>query len=117
MHDDLRVILSSAQRVAEIYRFSDREVSRLLCVEGGVSHQSPIRAQVPEDAPKAMRIGKELILLHQNLSGLFGDDYATANRWLRSENTDLAVRPIELLCSHEGIKRVNDYLADYRGKS
>ena len=109
MHDDLLVILSSARRGAEIYLLSDREVSRLLGIEGGVSHQSPKRAQVPEDAPKAMRIGKELILLHQNLSGLFGDDYAAANRWIRRENIDMGAKPIEQLCSYEGIKRENDY--------
>jgi len=42
-------------------------------------------------------------------------DESTARRWLQSENIALNARPLDLICSTEGLVRVVQYLDSARG--
>ena len=61
-------------------------------------------------------LGQYLVRLFRGLDALMGSDDAASMSWLRSANIDLDGRPIELICSINGLNAVANHVDDFRSQ-
>jgi hypothetical protein len=108
------VLTKAVTRAAEYLGISQMNMAKIL----GLSSSSISRLyrgdyQLSQER-KEWEFALLLIRIFRSLDSIVGEQ-STAQKWLKSENTSLRGRPIELICKIEGLVRVSQYLDANRG--
>lgn len=112
--DPSLVLTKAIARSADYLGISHTNMAKIL----GLSPSSITRLykgeyQLSQDR-KEWEFALLLVRIFRSLDSIVGEQL-TAQKWLKSENTALRGRPIELICKIEGLVRVSQYLDAYRG--
>lgn len=112
--DDERVLTVAVSRAADLWDLTNATLGRII----GVS--SPTASRLRSGQKKLMRgtkpfeLGQYFVRLFRALDALTGSDDKSAISWLRTENTDLGGRPIDLIKTVKGLAEVSNYVDDFR---
>lgn len=114
---DLELLLGELFAIGDVFGLSRTELSEIIGTDFGATDRSlHVKAGVAMSADQ-VRAGQRLLLLHDNLTALVGDDEATVRSWLRTRNVDLGARPIDLIKNSAGLDSVSNYVGSYRHRS
>lgn len=111
-----RVLGEAVSRAAANWKLRDEVLGRIL----GISRTSALRLRSGQfklrRGEKPFELGQYFVRVFRSLDAVMGSDDAASVSWLKSENLDLAGRPVDLMQSITGLLRVADYLDGYRAK-
>ncbi|MFW5752987.1 MAG: antitoxin Xre/MbcA/ParS toxin-binding domain-containing protein [Planctomycetota bacterium] len=116
---DAAIVGTAVLRAAAALGLRQKELAAVIGVSPSqLSRAKHAAAQLfPDSAAHDHRVEAALLLIrvYRSLHGIFGDDRAAHERWLRSPNTRLGGVPLELLTTIRGKVRCVDYLDAMRG--
>ena len=114
--DDERVLTVAVARAADLWDLTNEVLGKVI----GVS--SPTASRLRSGQKKLMRgtkpfeLGQYFVRLFRSLDALTGSDDKSAMSWLRTDNTDLGGRPIDLIKTVKGLAEVSNYVDDFRAR-
>ena len=116
--DKKRVLTKALLRMSTRLQLSRQELSAIL----GPSEATLSRLFTKEGAflepdSKEGQLALLLLRLYRSLDTLFGGNEKQCQLWLRSENSHLRAKPIQLVQSIEGLVSTVRYLDAMRGKN
>ncbi|CAN5391209.1 hypothetical protein BH10PSE19_BH10PSE19_22300 [soil metagenome] len=116
--DKKRILTKALIRMAERFELSRRELSAII----GQSESSLSRIFTKQNyyidpASKEGQLAILLLRLFRNLDTLFGGNANQCQLWLKSDNSHLNAKPLELIQSIEGLIITIHYLDAIRGKN
>lgn len=114
--DQANIVLAEALiNVQEDLGLTQEQVSAILGVDR--STYSRIRSRMSIDAnSKSGELATLLIRIYRSLYVLLGADKDNMRHWLRSPNSHLMAKPLEMLATIQGLVQVLEYLDAFRGK-
>lgn len=111
-----RILGDAVAHAAANWKLSDEVLGRIL----GISRTSAFRLRSGDfklkRGDKAFELGQYFVRVFRSLDSLTGSDDGASVSWLKSENLDLAGRPLDLMQSITGLFRVADYVDGYRAR-
>lgn len=114
---ETELLLKSVSAIGRAHKLSAKELSRITGIEAG----DLVRTDGEEGryilTANQTQAAQEMLRLYKELTAFFGEDNSEASRWLHTRNLDFDARPIDILNTTGGIKRVCQYLRDYRSRS
>ncbi|MEL6169120.1 MAG: MbcA/ParS/Xre antitoxin family protein [Pseudomonadota bacterium] len=109
-----RVLTEATLRAAEILGISNKELAGILGVSPSFVSKLKSRASALDMNSKQAELAAHFVRAFRSLDAIVGGDEATAQSWLRNENTALEAVPIDRLQRIDGLLDVVAYLDQRR---
>lgn len=114
--DEARVLSEAVSRAAGCWTITNEQLGAILGLSPATASRLRNGSFQLERPSKAFELGQLFIRLFRSLDALMGSDDAASRSWLRTDNLDLAGRPIDLIRSIRGLADVSDYVDDFRAR-
>jgi uncharacterized protein (DUF2384 family) len=117
LHPDEAQVLSLAiGRVADLWKLTNEGLGEIIGVSPATASRLRAGAWRLERGSKPFELAQYLVRLFRSLDSLTGSDDLAAGSWLRTPNTDLDGRPLDLIRSVRGLSEVSHYVDDFRAR-
>lgn len=110
-----RVISQAVCRAADILEVSNGELAAILGLSGPTISRLRRGLYRLRHGSKEYELALLLIRLYRSLDSLTGGDTRSSRSWIRSPNTALNARPMDLAVTISGLVNVVAYLDSRRG--
>ncbi len=113
---DDAVLSKAVANVARLWGLSNDRLGKVIGISGPTASRLRSGSWHLERGTKPFELGQYLIRLFRSLDSLMGSDDKAAISWLKTRNTDLDGRPIDLILTIRGLTEVANYVDDFRAQ-
>jgi uncharacterized protein (DUF2384 family) len=113
---DEQVLTTAVARVAALWNLTNEALGEIIGISPATASRLRSGARQLERGTKPFELSQYLVRLFRSLDSLTGSDDEAAVSWLRTPNTDLGGRPLELIRTVRGLSEVADYVDDFRAR-
>ena len=113
--DDL-VLSKAVANVARLWGLSNDMLGKIIGVSGPTASRLRAGSWRLERGTKPFELGQYLIRLFRSLDSLMGSDDQASLSWLKTRNSDLDGRPIDMILTIRGLTEVANYVDDFRAR-
>ena len=113
---DDAVLSKAVANVARLWGLSNDRLGRVIGISAPTASRLRSGSWHLERGTKPFELGQYLIRLFRSLDSLMGSDDKAAISWLKTRNTDLDGRPIDLILTIRGLTEVANYVDDFRAQ-
>ena len=113
---DEAVLSKAVSNAARLWELSNDRLGKIIGVSAPTASRLRAGAWHLARGTKPFELGQYLIRLFRSLDSLMGSDDKAAISWLKTHNTDLDGRPIDLILTIRGLMLVADYVDDFRAR-
>lgn len=110
------VLSKAVANAARLWGLSNEVLGRIIGVSGPTASRLRAGSWHLERGTKPFELAQYLVRLFRSLDSLTGSDDKASVAWLRTRNTDLDGRPIDLILTIRGLFEVADYVDDFRAR-
>lgn len=110
------VLSKAVANAARLWGLSNEVLGRIIGVSGPTASRLRAGSWHLERGTKPFELAQYLARLFRSLDSLTGSDDKASVAWLRTRNTDLDGRPIDLILTIRGLFEVADYVDDFRAR-
>ena len=111
------VLSQAVANAARIWSLSNDTLGKIIGVSAATSSRLRSGSWTLERGTKQFELGQFFVRLFRSLDSIVGSDDDAAVTWLKSENSDLNDRPIDMIVSVKGLAEVSNYVDDFRGRA
>jgi hypothetical protein len=111
-----RVLTGAVLRAAALLEVTQSGLAQILGLSPSTVSRMANGTYILDVHKKEWELSALFVRLFQSLDALIGSNDAAARSWLQGQNHGLVGRPIDLICSTEGLVRVVQYLDAARGR-
>ena len=111
-----QVMTTAVARVASLWKLTNETLGDIIGISPATASRLRSGARRLERGTKPFELSQYLVRLFRSLDSLTGSDDETAVSWLRTPNTDLDGRPIDLIRTVKGLSEVANYVDDFRAR-
>jgi hypothetical protein len=113
---DEAVLSKAVANAASLWGLSNDRLGRIIGVSGPTASRLRAGSWQLERGTKPFELAQYLVRLFRSLDSLMGSDDQASTSWLKTRNTDLDGRPIDLLVTIRGLTEVANYVDDFRAQ-
>jgi len=110
------VLSRAVSNAARLWGLSNDTLGKVIGVSGPTASRLRSGSWRLERGTKPFELAQYFVRLFRSLDSLMGSDDQASISWLKSRNTDLDGRPIDLILTIRGLLDVSDYLDDFRAQ-
>ncbi len=111
------VVLSKAvSNAARLWGLSNETLGKIIGVSGPTASRLRSGAWQVERGTKPFELAQYFVRLFRSLDALMGSDDKASISWLKTRNSDLDGKPIDLIVTIRGLFDVADYVDDFRAR-
>lgn len=110
------VLSKAVANAARLWGFSNETLGRIIGVSAPTVSRLHRGAYQLERGTKSFELAQYFVRLFRSLDALMGSDDQASVSWLKTRNTDLDGRPIDLILTIRGLFEVADYVDDFRAR-
>lgn len=114
--DDELVLTVAVARAANFWDLTNATLGKVIGVSSPTASRLRSGHKKLTRGTKPFELGQYFVRLFRSLDALTGSDDKSAISWLRTENTDLGGRPIDLIITVKGLSEVSNYVDDFRAR-
>jgi len=103
-------------RAAVLLEITQTTLAQILGLSPSTVSRMANGAYLLDEDKKEWELGALFVRLFRSLDALIGSNDAAARTWLGGGNLGLTGRPLDLICTTEGLVRVVQYLDAARGR-
>ena len=113
---DEAVLSKAVANAARLWSLSNDRLGRIIGVSGPTASRLRGGSWHLERGTKPFELSQYLVRLFRSLDSLMGSDDQASISWLKTRNSDLDGRPIDLIVTIRGLTEVADYVDDFRAQ-
>lgn len=110
------VLSKAAANAARLWGLSNEGLGKVIGVSAPTASRLRTGAWRLERGTKPFELAQYLVRLFRSLDSLTGSDDKASISWLKTHNSDLGGRPIDLILTIRGLFDVADYVDDFRAR-
>ena len=110
------VLSKAVANAARLWGISNEVLGRIIGVSGPTASRLRAGSWHLERGTKPFELGQYFVRLFRSLDSLMGSDDKASVSWLKTRNTDLDGRPIDLILTIRGLTEVANYVDDFRAQ-
>ena len=116
VHAEAAVLSKAVANAARLWGLSNDLLGKIIGVSGPTASRLRAGSWQLERGTKPFELAQYLVRLFRSLDALTGSDDKASVSWLKTRNTDLDARPIDLILTIRGLFEVADYVDDFRAR-
>lgn len=113
---DEAVLSKAVANAAGLWGLSNDRLGKIIGVSGPTASRLRAGSWRLQRGTKPFELSQYFVRLFRSLDSLMGSDDKASVSWLKSRNTDLDGRPIDLILTIRGLTEVTDYVDDFRAQ-
>lgn len=113
---DAAVLSRAVTNAARLWSLSNETLGKIIGVSGPTASRLRAGSWHLERGSKPFELAQYFVRLFRSLDSLMGSDDQASISWLKTRNTDLDGRPIDLILTIKGLLEVSDYIDDFRAQ-
>lgn len=110
------VLSKAVSNAARLWGLSNETLGKVIGVSGPTASRLRSGSWQLERGTKPYELAQYFVRLFRSLDSLMGSDDQASVSWLKTRNSDLDGRPIDLILTIRGLLEVSDYLDDFRAQ-
>ena len=110
------VLSRAVANAARLWGLSNDLLGKVIGVSAPTASRLRAGSWQLERGTKPFELAQYLVRLFRSLDSLTGSDDQASVSWLKTRNSDLDGRPIDLILTIRGLFEVTDYVDDFRAK-
>ena len=110
------VLSKAVSNAARLWGLSNDVLGKIIGVSAPTASRLRSGSWQLERGTKPFELAQYFVRLFRSLDSLMGSDDQASTSWLKSPNSDLDGRPIDLILTIRGLLDVADYLDDFRAR-
>lgn len=110
------VLSKAVSNAARLWGLSNDRLGKIIGVSGPTASRLRSGSWQLERGTKAFELAQYFVRLFRSLDSLMGSDDRASISWLKTRNSDLDGRPIDLVLTIRGLFEVADYVDDFRAR-
>ena len=113
---DAAVLSKAVVSAARLWGMSNDRLGKIIGVSGPTASRLRAGSWHLESGTKPFELSQYFVRLFRSLDSLMGSDDKASVSWLKTRNTDLDGRPIDLIVTIRGLIEVANYVDDFRAR-
>jgi uncharacterized protein (DUF2384 family) len=110
------VLSKAVSNAARLWSLSNETLGKIIGVSGPTASRLRTGSWQLERGTKPFELAQYFVRLFRSLDALTGSDDKASVSWLKTRNSDLDGRPIDLIVTIRGLFDVADYVDDFRAR-
>ena len=110
------VVSKAVANAARLWGLSNELLGKIIGVSAPTASRLRAGSWYLERGTKPFELAQYLVRLFRSLDSLTGSDDQASVSWLKTRNSDLDGRPIDLILTIRGLFEVADYIDDFRAR-
>ena len=110
------VLSKAVANASRLWGLSNETLGKIIGISGPTASRLRSGSWQLERDSKPFELAQYLVRLFRSLDALMGSDDKASVSWLKSSNSDLNGRPIDLILTIRGLFEVADYVDDFRAR-
>ena len=113
---DAAVLSKAVGNAAKLWGLSNETLGKVIGVSGPTASRLRAGSWQLERGTKPFELSQYFVRLFRSLDSLMGSDDKASISWLKTKNTDLDGRPLDLILTIRGLTEVTNYVDDFRAQ-
>ncbi|MFL6768273.1 MAG: antitoxin Xre/MbcA/ParS toxin-binding domain-containing protein [Sphingomicrobium sp.] len=110
------VLSKAVGNAAKLWGLSNETLGKVIGVSGPTASRLRAGSWQLERGTKPFELSQYFVRLFRSLDSLMGSDDKASISWLKTKNTDLDGRPVDLILTIRGLTEVTNYIDDFRAQ-
>ncbi|MFL6724707.1 MAG: antitoxin Xre/MbcA/ParS toxin-binding domain-containing protein [Sphingomicrobium sp.] len=110
------VLSNAVGNAAKLWGLSNETLGKVIGVSGPTASRLRAGSWQLERGTKPFELSQYFVRLFRSLDSLMGSDDKASISWLKTQNTDLDGRPVDLILTIRGLTEVTNYIDDFRAQ-